>query len=137
MKRIVAIDYGLKRIGIAVSDAGQKIAFPLTTVPGGNKAIPNIQLALKDKLGEIEKILVGFPLLLSGREGELATLVKKFASALEAALALPVELIDERFTSKLADLHLKEIHLNRKERTAKLDTAAAAILLQAYLDRRR
>jgi putative Holliday junction resolvase len=64
----------------------------------------------------------------------MAGLVRTFAKNLEEAFHLPVELIDERFTSRMADQNLKEIHLNRKERTAKLDTAAAAILLQAYLD---
>ncbi|HEV7736776.1 MAG TPA: Holliday junction resolvase RuvX [Chlamydiales bacterium] len=134
MKRIVAIDFGIKRIGIAISDNGQTIAFPLATVSGGNNAVLNIKNALKEKLPDVERILVGFPVLLSGKEGDMAILVKKFAQTLEEAFALPVELIDERFTSRLADQHLREIHLNRKERTAKLDTAAAAILLQAYLD---
>jgi putative Holliday junction resolvase len=134
MKRIIAIDFGLKRIGIAISDGGQKIAFPLETVAGGNGAMLNIKTALKDKLSEIEKILVGLPVLLNGKEGDMAILVKTFAKSLEDAFQLPVELIDERFTSRMADQNLKEIHLNRKERTAKLDTAAAAILLQAYLD---
>lgn len=134
MKRIVAIDFGLKRIGIAISDSGQKIAFALATVPGGNNAVLNIKNALSDKSEDIERILVGFPLLLSGKEGDMAILVKNFAGKLEESLAIPTELIDERFTSKLADQSLKEIHLNRKERTAKLDTAAAIILLQGYLD---
>jgi putative pre-16S rRNA nuclease len=137
MKRIVAIDYGLKRIGIAISDAGQTIAFPLETVAGGKQAIQNIQAALKNRLAEVERILVGFPLLLNGKEGEMAGFVKQFAEALAKALSIPVELIDERFTSRLAEQSLKEIHLNRKERTAKLDTAAATVLLQAYLDGKR
>jgi putative Holliday junction resolvase len=132
MKRVVAIDFGLKRIGIAVSDSGQKIAFPLETVAGGAGAVLNIKTALKGT--DIEKILVGLPVLLNGKEGDMAGLVRTFAKNLEEAFHLPVELIDERFTSRMADQNLKEIHLNRKERTAKLDTAAAAILLQAYLD---
>jgi putative Holliday junction resolvase len=134
VKRIVAIDFGIKRIGIAISDSGQTIAFPLATVPGGNNALSNIKNALKEKLSDVERILVGFPILLSGKEGDMAILVKKFSQTLEDAFSLPVELIDERFTSRLADQHLREIHLNRKERSAKLDTAAAAILLQMYLD---
>lgn len=134
MKRIIAIDFGLKRIGLAISDHGQKIAFPLTTVEGGKKAVPNIQQALAKHLGEIERILIGFPILLSGKEGEMAGLVKKLGADLEQTLSLPVEFVDERFTSKLADQSLKEIHLNRKERTAKLDMSSATILLQNYLD---
>jgi putative Holliday junction resolvase len=134
MKRIIAIDFGLKRIGIAISDSGQKIAFPLETVPGGAEAVLNIKKALKNKIGDIERILLGLPVQLNGKEGDMAGLVRTFAKSLEEAFHLPVELIDERFTSRMADQNLREIHLNRKERTAKLDTAAAAILLQAYLD---
>lgn len=103
-------------------------------MPSGKEAIANIQKALLDK--PVELCLVGYPLLLNGKEGDMAGLVKNFAKLLEETLQVPVKLIDERFTSKMADLQLKEIHLNRKERTAKLDTAAAAILLQAYLDGR-
>ena len=134
MGRIAAIDYGLKRIGIAISDEGKKIAFPLKTVPGGTAAIANIQSALKDKLSQIEKILVGLPLLLSGKESEMAEMVRRFANNLQSALQICVELVDERLTSKAADRTLKEIHLNRKERTDKMDTTAAAMLLQSYLD---
>jgi len=133
MGRIAAIDYGLKRIGIAISDEGKKIAFPLETVPGGKGAIEHIQKALNKR--DVELILVGFPLLMSGQEGEMALLVKKFAADLELALQIPCLLIDERLSSKQADRSMKEIHLNRKERTEKMDTAAASFLLQSFLDR--
>lgn len=134
MGRIAAIDYGLKRIGIAISDDNKKIAFPLQTVMGGSNAVEEIHKALADKLLQIDKILVGLPLLLNGKEGEMAAMVKQFAEQLKMAFNIPIELIDERFTSKLADQSLREIHLNRKQRTDKMDTAAAATLLQTYLD---
>jgi len=132
-KRIAAIDFGLKRIGLAISDLGQKIAFPLETVEGGKEAIANIQKALKEH--EIEKILVGLPLLLNGQEGEMAMVVKMFAQKLEHAFHLPVEYIDERLTSRMAQNLLKEIHLKRKKRTAKLDGESARLILQTYLDK--
>ncbi|HSX27053.1 MAG TPA: Holliday junction resolvase RuvX [Chlamydiales bacterium] len=133
MGRVAAIDYGLKRIGIAVSDAGKKIALPLTTVEGGKRAIENIRHALREK--EVEKILVGYPLLMSGKSGEMAVIVEKFAQELEKALGIPVILIDERLSSRQAEAGLKEISLNRKERSERIDEVAATLLLQSYLDR--
>ncbi len=134
--KIVAIDYGLKRIGVAISDAKQILAFPLATVAGGAKAIADLKTLLEGKRAEIERIIIGLPLLLNGKEGDMAILVKKFAASLQESIEIPVEFVDERFTSKLADQRLQENYLNRKERTAKLDTAAAVILLQGYLDRK-
>jgi len=136
MKRIVAIDFGLKRIGIAISDERKTIAFPLATVAGGKDAIANVQKALREKGAPVELILIGLPVMLNGQEGDMVPLVKKFAEELHLALQIPIEWIDERFTSKLADQSLKKMDLNRKDRTAKLDTVAATILLQTYLDRK-
>ncbi len=132
MGRIAAIDYGLKRIGIALSDANKKIALPLTTVEGGKKAIANISAALKGK--EIEMILIGLPLLMSGKKGDMAESVEKFAKLLEAHFNIPVVLRDERLSSKHADAGLREISLNRKERSEKIDMVAATFMLQSYLD---
>ncbi len=135
MGRIAAIDFGLKRIGIALSDERKKIAFPLETVAGGKKAIENIKKALGSRLKEVELILIGLPLLMNGQEGDMALAVKKFGAELEASLTIPVQTIDERLSSKMADRSMREFHLNRKERTEMIDTAAAAMLLQSYLDR--
>ncbi len=135
MGRIAAIDFGLKRIGIAVSDERKQIAFPLATVAGGKKGIQNIIEALSQQRKEIEQIVVGLPLLLSGQKGEMALLVEKFAKELEAAIKIPVLLLDERLSSKYADKQLRELSLNRQERTEKLDRASAAFLLQSYLEK--
>lgn len=132
MGRIAAIDYGLKRIGIAVSDPGKKMALPLTTVEGGKKAIENIAQALQGK--EIELILIGLPLLMNGQKGEMAEAVQVFAIQLELALKIPILLRDERLSSKHAEAGLREISLNRKQRTAKIDMIAATFLLQSYLE---
>ena len=137
MGRIAAIDFGLKRIGLAVSDPGRVIAFPVATVEGGKKAIDNIRAALGAKLKEVDLILIGLPLLMSGKEGEMALAVKQFAAQVELALKIPVEPIDERLSSKLADQSLRQIQLNRKERTENMDVTAATLLLQSYLDQKK
>jgi len=134
MARVAGIDFGLKRIGIAVSDAGKTIAFPVGVVPGGAKAIQEIKKALGSKLSEIDEIVIGLPLLLSGKEGDMSNAAKLFGKKLEEELKIPIRWIDERFSSKLADRSLREIHLKRKERTEILDTTAAVMLLQSYLN---
>ncbi len=133
MGRVAAIDFGLKRIGLAVSDSGRKIALPVAVVEGGKKAIANIRAALP--LKEVDLILVGLPLEMSGKKGEMAILVEAFAKTLEEALGIPILLVDERLSSKGADVKLKEISLNRKERSERIDMVAATLLLQSYLDR--
>lgn len=133
MGRVAAIDFGEKRIGIAVSDRSRKIALPVAVVAGGKQAIQNIRASLP--LKEIDLILLGLPLEMSGKRGAMALRVEEFAKTLEEALGIAVLLVDERLSSKGADAMLKEISLNRKERSEKLDMIAATGLLQTYLDR--
>lgn len=135
MGRIASIDFGLKRIGIAMSDRDCKMALPLTIVEGGKKAIQNVKNALP--LKEISLILVGLPLELSGKAGPMAELAAQFARLLEEAAGIPVQLVDERLSSKGAEVHLKEISLNGKQRREKIDMVAATLLLQTYLDQRK
>ena len=130
MGRIVAIDYGLKRIGVAISDAGKKIAFPLTTTSN----LKGLEEALAPHRSTLEKILVGLPLLLSGKDSPMTTTVRQFAEKLQTLFSVPVELVDERFSSKIADQSLRELHLKRKKRSETMDTTAATMLLQEYLD---
>jgi putative Holliday junction resolvase len=135
MGRIAAIDFGLKRIGIALSDERKQIAFPLATVEGGKRGVQNVAMALLDKKKEIEEVMIGLPLLPSGAKGEMALAVERFAEELQKALNLPIVFFDERLSSKHADKQLKELSLNRKERTEKLDRTSAAFLLQSYLEK--
>ena len=135
MPRIAAIDFGLKRIGIALSDERKQIAFPLATVAGGEEGVQNVMAALAEKRKEIEQIILGLPLLLSGAKGNMALLVEKFGTDLEIAIGIPVLLLDERLSSKYADRQLREMSHNRRERTEKLDRASAAFLLQSYLEK--
>jgi len=131
MGRVAAIDFGLKRIGLAVSDKNRKISLPVSVIEGGKKAIQNIRDALP--LKEIDLIIMGLPIEMSGKKGAMAQVVEEFAKTLQEALGIPVQLIDERLTSKGADVQLKEISLNRKSRSEKVDMVAAVLLLQTYL----
>lgn len=132
MGKIAAIDFGLKRIGIAISDANQKMALPLTTITGGLSAVVAL---LSQRKKEIEAIIVGLPLLLNGQKSDMAHLVEKFAQDLEKALEIPVVLVDERLSSKQADKELQRASYTRKQRTEVLDQMSAAILLESYLFR--
>lgn len=136
MPRIAAIDFGLKRIGIAVSDLGGKMAFPHATVEGGKNGAANIIASLKGKQNEIEKIVIGMPLLMNGKKGEMAEKVEQFGKELQAAINIPVEFYDERLSSKMAERELQGLSLNRKQRQEKSDVTAATLLLQSYLDKK-
>ena len=137
MKKILAIDYGKKRIGTALSDINQKIALPFKTITTENtlnKTIDKIINNLKEELFQIEKILIGYPLLLSGQKGQMALDVELFKNELEKKLDIPIELVDERLTSSQADKSLKDLHMKRKKRSKHIDEYAAMIILQTYLD---
>ncbi|MDP1608045.1 MAG: Holliday junction resolvase RuvX [Chlamydiales bacterium] len=134
--RIAAIDYGERRIGIALSDSNGRIALPLTTVEGGRKAVSNVLKALESYKGQIQLIVIGLPLLMNGKEGPMAQQVHTFAKQLEEASQLRIVFVDERLSSAQADKRLQEIPMNRKARSAKIDMTAATLLLQHYLDSR-
>src|SRR5438105_7864 len=106
MPRVAAIDFGLKRLGLAMSDLSRKIALPVGVIEGGKKAIQNVRGALP--LKEINLILIGLPLEMSGKKGPMAEIVQQFAKELESAFGIPILLIDERLSSKGADVLLKE-----------------------------
>ncbi len=130
MGKIAAIDFGLKRIGIAITDASKKMALPLTTVSGGLASVVSV---LQPRRSEIEKILIGLPLHMNGKKSEMSLLVEAFAKELENALQIPIVLIDERLSSKQAETHLKEANYRRKQRAEHLDQVAATLLLESYL----
>ncbi len=133
-QRMAAIDFGLKRIGIALSDPRGKLASPLKTVDGGKRGAIHVVEALRPYQQELTKILVGLPLLMNGKEGDMAMAVRVFAQELETLMPIPILLLDERLSSAQADKSLKELSFNRKKRSSKIDMAAATLLLQNYLD---
>jgi len=138
MPRTAAIDYGLKRIGIAISDEKGKVALPLKLVLSGNSlrdTVKNVLNALSPYQGQIETIIVGLPLLLSGKRGDMAIAAERFANALQNETTVVVKMMDERLSTAQAERTLKELSYSRKERTKIIDPASAVILLQTYLDK--
>ncbi len=131
MPRIAAVDFGLKRTGLAISDAQGIVALPLKIRPANTPAAILAALAAYAPA----TILVGLPLLLNGTKGEMALAAERFAAALQALTSTPVECVDERLTTAAANRALKEMGRSRKQGTQVVDSLAATLLLQAYLDR--
>lgn len=136
MARILGFDYGRARIGVAVTDERQIIVSPAFVLPVEKKLIETVKKIKQkaDSLAPIELLVVGLPLLLNGKEGDMAIEAKKFAEALKEVFGLPAVLWDERLTSAQADRMMKEDNLTRKERSKSIDTLAATLILQNYLD---
>jgi putative holliday junction resolvase len=134
--RILAIDHGSKRMGIAVSDELQMIAQPLEFIPA--EPFADFLVRLKQLLAEkeVELLLVGMPRNMDGSYGPAALKVQEFVAALRNAITVPVQTWDERLTSAQANRFLIEGKVRREERKQKVDKTAAAILLQSYLDSR-
>jgi putative holliday junction resolvase len=135
--RILAIDYGRRRIGLAVSDELRLTARPLGTLLRTNPrdALRCLREIVCDN--RVGKILVGHPVHLSGARGEMAVHAERFAARVQKELGLPVELVDERLTSWEAEQTLAETKGGRGRAGSRhnLDAVAAAVLLREYLDR--
>ena len=134
--RIVGIDFGLKRIGVAISNSLLSFAMPIGKVErvrDNHKTLQNLLHLLKE-YNDIEKFVIGLPLHLSGHESEMSTEVRKFAAFLEAETKISVEFIDERLTSKSAETLLRECEMSRKNRQNHVDTLSATLILQTYLE---
>ncbi|NGX32113.1 MAG: putative pre-16S rRNA nuclease [Candidatus Anoxychlamydiales bacterium] len=136
--RIVAIDYGKVRIGLAITDSSKTIGYPFKTVNTAQnfeKTSQAILDALKEHIDDIEKIIIGLPLLLKGEFSEMTTEVTEFVKVFKTKTKIPLELIDERLSSIQAERHLKDnLKLNRKKRSKKIDPMAATVLLQHFLN---
>jgi putative Holliday junction resolvase len=132
--RVLAIDHGTKRIGIAISDELKMIAQPLEFIPAEpfNKFLARLKELIREK--EVEMILVGLPRNMDGSYGPAALKVREFVAVLAETIAIPIKLWDERLTSAQANRFLIEGNVRREKRKEKVDKTAAAILLQSYLD---
>ncbi|MCP4723959.1 MAG: Holliday junction resolvase RuvX [bacterium] len=133
-KRILAIDYGRKRMGVAVSDGLGITAQMLPTL-----VIKSMKDALNrlKKLAEeydLEEIVFGLPLDMYGKSGEMAEEVKKFGSSVNKATGINTEYFDERFTSKQAETAMHQMGEKTGKKKAKIDSLSAVFLLQSYLD---
>jgi putative Holliday junction resolvase len=136
-QRVMGLDVGERRIGVALSDPGCTLATPLTTI----RAVPQEQALERIRRlvaeHDVVELVVGLPLTLRGEVGPQATLVQAFAAELERFLTLPVALFDERLTSAAAEQMLRDLGVKPAKRKEQIDQVAAAIILQDFLDHRR
>lgn len=136
MPRILSIDYGIKRTGLAVTDELQIIASGLTTIPSSE-----LMVFLKDYFSKenVAKVLIGEPKQMNGQPSESAPIIEKFVDDFKATFPeIKVERVDERFTSKMAFQTMIDSGLKKKQRQNKalVDEIAATIMLQDYLSRK-
>lgn len=134
MSRVLGVDYGTKRVGLALSDEIRLTAQPYGVVPRHQLADTLHTLAGEYDIGEV---VVGLPTGLSGHEGDSADGARRLGAEISETMGVDVFYVDERFTSRLAESALLESGMKRRERKETVDKVAAAIILQTYLDSHR
>jgi len=133
-KPIIAIDYGAKKIGLAISSPDYLIAMPylvISNAKDSEKITKILDVILKNK---VCGIVIGLPVNMDGTDSKQTTIVKNFATNLAKKTLLPLYLQDERLTSKLADNLLKNMGFNRKKRNEIDDVLAASLILETTLE---
>ncbi len=140
MPRTLALDYGERRIGVAVSDPTRTIASPLTTLQrraGKRPPWPEIAKIVQEQ--EVDEAVVGLPLDLAGDESDWTAEVRAFGAELARRTGLPVHWVDERMTSVRAEAAVRGMGLKKsaREQKERIDAAAAALILDAFLTLRR
>jgi len=135
--RILGIDYGRRRIGLALSDMEGILASPLPTYIRSRSEMHDVAaLASLARRHGATRIVVGWPIHMDGSRGEMAKEAERFADQIRQESALPVELLDERLTSTEAERVLLDADLPRQRRRDLRDSLAAVLILQGHLDRR-
>jgi putative Holliday junction resolvase len=137
--RVLALDIGRKRIGLAISDPSGLLARPLMTIPGGADALTRVTSAIAAVAAEddgVAEVVVGLPRHLNGDPSAETAVVLAFIEQLRQRLEIPVATEDERLSSREAESRLALREKDWRKRKQQLDAAAAAVILQDYLDRR-
>lgn len=134
LHRILGIDYGTKRIGVAISDPLRIIAKGIAVISNTPAAISELEKLVREY--KPEKIIIGMPLNLKGEKGLKAEEVEIFIKLIENEIQIEVVRFDERFTSKIAQQTQRDMNVKKKARQVKgtIDSMAAALILQGYLD---
>ncbi len=132
--RILAIDYGSQRIGVALSDPTGTLARPLPFVPAKGDAKLAREIATLAVKEQAEMLLLGLPRNMDGSSGEAAIKVQAFAAELGKATTIRIKLIDERLTTVQASRQLQESGKNTRKQRGQIDSESACVLLQSYLD---
>jgi len=142
----MAVDFGLRRLGIAVADPSGLVASPAATIEAGGRIQRQEQsweaqavAALREVVARegVSKIVVGLPRTLSGEESESTRAARRFARALEQAVSVPIVLWDERLSTREALRRAREFGLSERRARPHLEAQSAAIVLQSYLDSQR
>ena len=135
--RMLALDVGNRRIGLAACDSGESVAVPVATIEHTSHArdIEAILAAAAER--QVDRIVVGMPLSLSGDMGPQARKVARFVQKLAAETDTPVEAVDERYSTAEALRLMAEAGAGRPRERGRVDAAAAAVILQSYIDSRR
>ena len=133
--RVLALDLGSRRIGMAVSDPERSLAFPAGHLDRveARRDLEALHALAQER--EISRIVVGLPLHLDGGAGEAAQSAREFAEALARVTAVPVDLFDERWTTREALRSLRDSAPKRRRRKGEVDAVAATLLLQSWLAR--
>jgi len=139
--RVVGVDIGTRRIGLAISDATRTLARPLEAIAVSDPrdAVVRVAARLAELAAEddgVSAVVVGVPRRLDGTESEMTKTARAFVDALRTCTSIPIDTADERLTSVEAESHLALRERDWKKRKKQLDAAAAAIVLQDYLDRK-
>ncbi len=134
---LMGIDFGTRRIGIAVSDDEQRVASPLENYTRAEREADAQRLKRVAEEYRIRGLVVGLPLHMGGEEGQKAREARRFGFWAASVTGLPLAFWDERLTSALADEFLRSAQLSPKKRKERLDKVAAQIMLQSYLDSHR
>ena len=132
MAKVLGIDYGDTRIGIAVAEIEIGIAHPHSVIESDNKAVGEIANIIREE--SIKTIIIGLPKNMNGTEGNQAATTRLFAEKLSATPGIEIVFQDERLSSKQAEDILIKLDKSRDERKAEADAHQAAIILQTYLD---
>jgi putative Holliday junction resolvase len=135
-RRILGLDVGAKRIGVAISDLLGITAQGLQTLQRQNKRLDFAQLELVIREHQVAEIVMGLPLRMSGAEGVQAEKMQAFAEEIRRRFKLPVHLWDERLTSAQANRLLRETEMSIKRRGEVVDQMAAVLILQSWMDAR-
>jgi putative Holliday junction resolvase len=130
----MGLDYGTRRVGVAISDPSRLLAQPHGVIDQEDQEL-EVELRRLVKDMEVDLVVVGLPLSLSGREGPAARAARAFARRVAEVTGLPVELADERLSTVAAESALREGRVKGPDRRRMVDRVAAALMLQSYLDR--
>jgi len=133
-ERILAIDFGTKRIGLAITDPLKMFAIPFDTLPNNISTITAIVKIINEK--NVKQIILGYPIKESGEETSISPLINKFKKELENKTGIQIQLVDERYSSNIASKRILESVKSKKKRRDKslIDKNAAAVILEDYLN---